>query len=177
MKLETLESAYRRLVKKKYTTRADLARNCDFSLMTATNVARELIDLGLVFERKLTGGTKKLSAYDMEYTFVKADLNEITMTVFDKSMKTVHTDFARRNFSFPLVEDISIFLQGRYEQSDIFPCLFVGGVPEVELEIFSDLLPVFAPIPDGEKDIKRFMREYMLKSKTEQKALANITEM
>ena len=64
MKAENLLSAYRALTKRKYTTRARLADECDFSLMSATNAARILISLGLVREWK-PSGEGKLFANDI----------------------------------------------------------------------------------------------------------------
>ncbi len=174
MKLKTLEAAYRRLTKKKYTTRADLARNCDFSLMTATRVARELSSLGLIYEKKLIHGVLKLSAFDITYTVVEADMNSLTLKSFDKTQRIISSERTRRNYSFPLVEDIAIFLRGRYTRDTIFPFIFLIGVPELEARIFADLLPAdYIIVPESERDPRRFMREYMLKSKIAEKALAN----
>ena len=173
MKFETLSRAYKRLTKKKYTTRADLARNCDFSLVTAGAVARELIGLGIVFEKKI-GRTGKLSAHDINYSIVTADMNRLYLITADKSLKKINTDTAIRNYSFPLIEDISIFLRGRYFADERFPCLFLHNVPENEIEIFSDLLPKYhAVIPAECENALTYARDYMLASKIKQKALAN----
>ena len=173
MKFETLCKAYKRLTKKKYTSRADLARNCDFSLMSASTAAKELISLGVAFEKQLSG-VLKLSAFDIHYNVVSADMNTIVMLTLDKSLKVTKTDLAARNYSFPLIEDISMFLRDRYTSCALFPCLFLYKLPENEIKIFSDLLPDnFAIIPEDTTDIFSFMREYMLKSKIDQKALAN----
>ena len=173
MKDKTLEKAYIKLTKKKYTTRADLARKCDFSLMSASIAARELISLGLIFEKKI-GNVRKLSAYDINYCLVEADINTLTLITFDKALKTISTETAIRNYSFPLVEDISLFLNGRYSPDPLFPCLFLIGVDENEANIFSDLLPKeFHIIPSNCNDPSRYMRENMFNSKIAQKALAN----
>ncbi len=177
MRSETLCRAYKRLTKKKYTTRADLARNCDFSLVSAGKAAKELISLGIVFEKKL-GGVGKLSAFDIHYNLITADMNSIAMLTLDKALKITKTDTVIRNYSFPLIEDVSMFLRERYTPCELFPCLFLYKLPENEIAIFSDLLPEnYAIIPDDTNDIFAFMREYMLKSKIEQKALANEDKM
>ena len=177
MKFDTLYKAYKKLTKKKYTTRADLARNCDFSVMTAGTAAKELLSLGIVFEKQLSG-VGKLSAYDICYSVITADMNSIILTTFDKALKPICTHRAVRNYSFPLIEDISMFLNNKYSPCELFPCLFLYKLPENEIRIFSDLLPQnYAIIPDNTENIFEFMRIYMLKLKIEQKALAKEEEM
>ena len=173
MKTETLIKAYIKLTKKKYTTRADLARKCDFSTMSASLAARELILLGLVFEKKI-GNARKLSANDINYCLLEADENTLTLLTFDKALKVIKSETAIRNYSFPTVEDISLFLLGRYSPDPLFPCLFLSGIDENEAYIFSDLLPEnYHIVPQGCNDTSKYMRDRMFDIKIVQKALAN----
>ena len=171
MKFETLYKAYKRLVKKKYTTRADLARNCDFSKVTAGAVAKELISLGVAFEKQLGGGGK-LSAREVNYTLVRASINFIEIVNFDKALSIVHREQSVRNYSFSLIENIAMLEDGKRDPSEPCDHLFLLGVPENETLIFSELLGEgVVIIPEDTTDPAEFMREYMLKSKIAQKAL------
>ena len=173
MNAKTLKKAYLKLTKKKYTSRADLARKCDFSLMSSSLAARELISFGLVFEKKI-GKLRKLSANDINYYLLEADADTLTLRVFDKALKETNAETAIRNYSFPAVEDASLFLRGKYTPDPLFPCLFLSGFDENEIHIFSDLMPKsYHIVPQECSDVPKYMLEQMFSLKIEQKAIAN----
>ena len=177
MKAENLLSAYRALTKRKYTTRARLADECDFSLMSATNAARILISLGLVREWK-PSGEGKLFANDITYNFVLADLNFIYIYRYDKRGILTSSSSRARNHSFPAAEDICGFINENAEICELFPFVFVAGISESEMKMFSALLGTeYHVVPNDTEDIASYMVEFMFRAKIENKSIANSSEM
>ncbi len=173
MKAENLLSAYRALTKRKYTTRARLAEECGFSLMSATNAARLLISLGLVREWK-PKNEGKLFANDITYTLAHVDLNFIYTHKYDKRGILTLSESRARNHSFPAAEDICGFINETAEPCELFPIVFVVGISENELRIFSDSLGTpYHIIPDDTDDVASYMIEFMFRSKIENKGIAN----
>ena len=173
MKQENLLLAYRALTKRKYTTRARLADECGFSLMSATNAARILISLGLVREWK-PSGEGKLFANDIIYNFALADRNFIYIYKYDKRGILTSSASRARNHSFPAAEDICGFINDAAEICELFPFVFVAGIPESEMRMFSDLLDTpYHIVPDDTDDIASYMIEFMFGSKIENKSIAN----
>ena len=173
MKAENLLLAYRALTKRKYTTRARLACECGFSLMSATNAARILISLGLVREWK-PSGEGKLFANDISYTLALADRNFIYIYKYDKRGVLTSSSSRTRNYSFPAGEDICGFISETAELCKLFPFVFIAGISENEMKIFSDRIDTpYHIVPNDTGDIASYMIEFMFRSKIRDKSIAN----
>ena len=176
MRIETLVAAYSAILKRKYTTRARLAKLCSFTVMTAGNAARELKRLGLVSER-IFPSAGKLSPLPLCFSMVTAGRYRISLTKINGSVKPVSLRWKIRNYSFHTMDNIALLLNECYEPDGIFPVLFCRGIPELELKIFGDMLPPHIVIPDDVTNVKEFMIYCLIKQKIEEKALANPDEM
>ena len=177
MKAENLFAAYRALTKRKYTTRARLADECGFSVMSAGNAAKILISLGLVREWK-PQDEGKLFANDITYTFVLAERNFLYLYQYDKRGVLIFSASRERNHSFPTAEDICNFTNESAAVCELFPFVFVAGISENEMSMFSELLSVkYQVVPDKTEDVASYMIKFMFESKIENKSIANRSDL